>query len=386
MNKNWNVVIIGAGPAGSMLACELASIGVSDILLLDKAVFPRQKVCGCCLNAAALDQLEQAGLLGPMSLLDHGVPLHSLHVYLSGRRVAINLPAGLAISRESFDQLLVLQAVRRGVTFRDGCAARVGTLTDGYRLVHLAAGDDANLPTAAETLTARVVIAADGLGGTSLQGFSEFSLDVYPHSKVGVGTRVSAVPAGYIRNTVFMSCANHGYAGIVALEDGTCDVAAALDVDLLRDANHDIGGTVQKIMREAGLPIIEALNETRWRGTRPLTCKRKDVASCRIFVVGDSAAYVEPFTGEGIAWALAGARALTPIVRKCVREGWDDLLSAQWRYMHRRIVRDRQATSKLAAFALRNTRSVGVVSRLLEGAPFVLHPLVARVNAPIEVR
>lgn len=376
MSKIWNVIIIGAGPAGSMLACELASAGVSDIFLLDKAVFPRQKVCGCCLNAAALDQLQQAGLLEPMSLLDQGVPLRSLHVYLKGRQVAIDLPPGMAISRESFDQMLVLQAVRRGVTFRDGCPALVGTQTDGYRLVHMEA---------AETLTARVVIAADGLGGTSLQGLPEFGVEVYPRSKVGVGTRVSVVPAAYVRNTIFMSCAVEGYAGVVALEDGTFDVAAALDVGTLRAANHDVGGTVQKIMRESGLPVIEALDETRWRGTRPLTCRRKDVASCRIFVVGDSAAYVEPFTGEGIAWALAGARALAPIVRKCVREGWSDLLSAQWRYLHRRIIHDRQSTSKLAAFALRNTGAVGIMSRLLESAPFVLNPLVDRVNAPIEV-
>jgi flavin-dependent dehydrogenase len=52
--KSWNAIIIGAGPAGAMAACELAAAG--DVLLVDKAAFPRAKVCGCCLNGAALDQ------------------------------------------------------------------------------------------------------------------------------------------------------------------------------------------------------------------------------------------------------------------------------------------------------------------------------------------
>lgn len=382
MKQEWNVIVIGAGPAGSVVACELASAGIADILLVDKAKFPRRKVCGCCLNAAALHQLDESGLAAPSQLLDRGVPLNRLDVHLYGRTIAVDLPRGLAISREALDQMLVLQAVTRGVTFRDDCSAHVTQQSHDYCHVQLGHFEERNEP-----IKARLVIAADGLGGTALQKLPQFELDIYPGSKVGVGTRVtapSAVPAGFGRNTIYMACAAQGYAGVVALEDGSFDVAAALDVRGLR-ADHNTGSLVHQIMEEAGLPVIPGLAQMRWRGTRPLTCKRKDVASRRIFVVGDSASYVEPFTGEGIAWALAGARALAPVAAAAVRGGWTDLLAAQWRYLHRNLIRKRQATSKLAAFALRRTRAVGAVSHFLETAPFVLSPLVHSVNAPIEV-
>ena len=59
--RSWDAVVVGAGPAGSVAARELARRGVS-VLLVDKATFPRAKVCGCCLNAAALDTLAKIGL------------------------------------------------------------------------------------------------------------------------------------------------------------------------------------------------------------------------------------------------------------------------------------------------------------------------------------
>src|SRR5438132_14182323 len=60
-DRCWDVVVIGAGPAGAMAARQLARMGKS-VLLVDKAYFPRWKVCGCCLNAGALATLRAAGL------------------------------------------------------------------------------------------------------------------------------------------------------------------------------------------------------------------------------------------------------------------------------------------------------------------------------------
>ena len=62
-DTTWDVVVVGAGPAGSMAALEIARRGRS-VLLVDKASFPRYKVCGCCLNARALSLLELADLGG----------------------------------------------------------------------------------------------------------------------------------------------------------------------------------------------------------------------------------------------------------------------------------------------------------------------------------
>ncbi|HEY7428386.1 MAG TPA: FAD-dependent oxidoreductase, partial [Gemmataceae bacterium] len=59
--RTWDVVVVGAGPAGAMAAHELARRGCA-VLLVDRAAFPRWKVCGCCLNGHALVTLQAAGL------------------------------------------------------------------------------------------------------------------------------------------------------------------------------------------------------------------------------------------------------------------------------------------------------------------------------------
>ncbi len=60
-SRIWDVVVVGAGPAGTMAAREAARLGCS-VLLVDKASWPRPKVCGCCLNETALSVLEEVDL------------------------------------------------------------------------------------------------------------------------------------------------------------------------------------------------------------------------------------------------------------------------------------------------------------------------------------
>ena len=60
VNQTWDVIVVGAGPAGSLTARELARLG-RRVLLVDKASFPRPKVCGCCLSGSALAALSVGG-------------------------------------------------------------------------------------------------------------------------------------------------------------------------------------------------------------------------------------------------------------------------------------------------------------------------------------
>src|SRR5260370_12473887 len=75
-DRSWEVVIIGAGPAGAIAAHQLARLGKS-VLLVDKVLFPRWKVCGCCLNAGALATLHAADL-GRLAAQCRAVPLQNL--------------------------------------------------------------------------------------------------------------------------------------------------------------------------------------------------------------------------------------------------------------------------------------------------------------------
>ena len=85
----WDVIVVGAGPAGAMAAFELAHRSLR-VLLVDKSGFPRPKVCGCCLNGQALALLQARGL--ESTIANHGaVPLRHLLLAAGGRR-AIRLP------------------------------------------------------------------------------------------------------------------------------------------------------------------------------------------------------------------------------------------------------------------------------------------------------
>src|SRR4051812_35832232 len=83
----WDVIAVGAGPAGAVAARELARRGAS-VLLVERATFPRPKVCGCCLNPWSLATLAGLGL-GDLVAGLGGVPLHNMRLAAWGRQVML---------------------------------------------------------------------------------------------------------------------------------------------------------------------------------------------------------------------------------------------------------------------------------------------------------
>src|SRR5438552_5484187 len=94
-DRSWEVVILGAGPAGALAAHQLARMRKS-VLLVDKASFPRWKVCGCCLNAEALAVLRGAGL-GQLTTRAGAVPFHQVALASHTSRTVLPLPGGVAL-------------------------------------------------------------------------------------------------------------------------------------------------------------------------------------------------------------------------------------------------------------------------------------------------
>src|SRR5262249_47965937 len=155
--RTWDAVVVGAGPAGSLAARQLARAGLG-VLLVDRASFPRWKVCGCCLSAGALATLRAVGL-GDLARERGGVPLGRVRVAAGARSSLLPLPGGMALSREAFDTALVEASLAAGASFLPRTQARA-----------LPAGDPATRPLllsqdgGAAVVSARVLLAADGLG------------------------------------------------------------------------------------------------------------------------------------------------------------------------------------------------------------------------------
>lgn len=368
----WDVVVVGAGPAGALAARELAGRPVA-VLLVDKAGFPRWKVCGCCLNGRALQSLRTAGL-GSVPERLGAVPLTRFEVSSGGQTASLLLPAGVALSRAAFDAALVEQAVDSGADFLPETQARLLKADDHSRALALdRRGSSAEV-------TARLVLAANGLAN---------SLDAAPISsssrssrsgRVGAGLLVESPPDHYRRGTIYMACAAAGYVGLVRIEDDRLEVGAALDPAFIRGSGA--GQAAASVLREAGLPPVREMTTGAWRGTPRLIHRPARVSSHRLFALGDAAGYVEPFTGEGISWALAAAVAVVPVVLRALRS-WDPGIADDWARIHRRVVGRRQWLCRLLAAGLRRPALTRTATRLLAHAPVLAAPFIRHLNAPL---
>lgn len=297
-------VVIGAGPAGSLTALLLARAGVRT-LLVEKRVFPRHKVCGCCLAPTGQAVLERSGASG---VFDGGVLVETLDVRHAVGRVRARVPGYRVVAREVMDERLVAMACDAGTSVRFGEGAHVER--DGSVCV----GED--------TVRPRVVVCADGIGGRSLKEWDVFAWDVRAGSRVGVGGVIDAGDAA--RDAITMCVGDGGYCGVAPLADGRFVVAAAVDAGAVRE--RSAVGAVRGLLEGAG--VRAAVGDDALTGVPALTRRRASVeAGGRVFVVGDGVGYVEPFTGEGMSWALAGAElvsahAMAALDGRYVRGSW----------------------------------------------------------------
>lgn len=340
VGRRWDAVVVGAGPAGATAARELARRGRA-VLLVDRASFPRPKVCGCCLNGSALATLAAVGL-GDLPERLGAVPLGETRLFAGGRAASVRLPAGVALSRTALDAALVRAAIGSGVAFLPGSPN--------------------GLP---DSLTAGVRVVATGLRGEPATG-----------SRIGGGVVAPHAPA-YRPGVIHMAVGRGGYVGAVRLEDGRLDLAAAFDAPFVRSAGG-LGPAAADILRQAGSPPIPGVEFLPWKGTPALTRRPAAVAGPDWLAAGDAAGYVEPFTGEGMAWALASGVAAAGLAAD-----WHLSRAAEWEGFFARRLRPRQRVCRAAAAVLRRPRACSLAVRLLGMAPVLARPVTAALNRPL---
>jgi menaquinone-9 beta-reductase len=371
----WDAIVVGAGPAGALAARQLARAGKS-VLLVDKATFPRYKVCGCCLNATAAALLEQIGIGHVLRDL-RAQPIDQLALATTGRSVTLPIPpGGFSVSREALDEALVREAISGGAEFLDGTRARLGDNADSadQRLVELSNGSSS------VTAATNLVIAADGLRGSLLENCAEFPRVAARDSLIGVGAVLASAASHYRPGTVYMAVGKGGYVGQVRLEDGRLDVAAALDRRLIASASSPAKAAL-RIVEQAGFPWPEELSRLKWHGTPPLTRRLTRVEGRRLFVVGDAGAYVEPFTGEGMAWAMLTGCVVAPLACAAI-ESDSPRLGGQWEATHRRLLGQRMFVCRAISRLLRSPRMTGMAIATLEHLPWLATPIVRYLTAP----
>jgi flavin-dependent dehydrogenase len=129
-----------------------------------------------------------------------------------------------------------------------------------------------------------------------------------------------------------------------------------------------------------GWPPVPDLENLPWRGTPGLTRQAPRLAADRLFGIGDAAGYIEPFTGEGIAWALEGAVALAPLAALGVRH-WEPALAQRWKARYRQLIGRRQLLCRATARVLRRPALTAAVITLLAHAPWLAAPFLRFLSA-----
>ncbi len=368
----WDIAVVGAGPAGALAGRELARRGYA-VLLIDRASFPRWKVCGCCLNGHALAVLRAVGL-GPTMARSGAVPLSGIRLAASGRVAEVPLSGSVSLSREKFDGILVEAAIQAGAAFLPSTSASLSVgqarkpdLRSEVRWLELRQGP------VREHVAARLVLAADGLSGQLAAHIEGNNITTETGARIGAGVITSIAPDFYERGSIFMVCGRGGYLGLVRLEDGRLNLAAALDPNWVRSRGGP-GQAAVELLAEAGWPNVPDLAELSWRGTPALTRQARRRAAERLFLIGDAAGYIEPFTGEGMAWALAAGKAAAPLAERAA-ERWHPRFAQEWEAIYRRLLGPRQLVCRAVAAVLRSPRSMRIAVRWLALAPALAMPV-----------
>jgi flavin-dependent dehydrogenase len=294
-----DAVVIGAGPAGSAAAAALAR-GGRRVLLLEKDRFPREKVCGDFLSAAARRALERLGAL--QEIRTGAEPIERGSIHLPGApavRFALARP-GLGVSRRRLDALLAERAERLGAEVR--CGVRVvaagESSEDGLRVRWEEEGTE-------RTATASAIVGAWGRwdaldrrlgrevsGGRKFLGWSRDYED--PERSLAGDVRLYVFPGGYCGLSPVEGGLAH-LAGVVSeatwrrLSSGWEAVVAHA-----RAENSDLDAALASLGRGSG----------GFFGTGPVFFARRPPAEGRILMVGDAAGMLDPFSGEGVASAL----------------------------------------------------------------------------------
>ncbi|MCC6493623.1 MAG: FAD-dependent monooxygenase [Pirellulales bacterium] len=367
----WDVVVLGAGPAGAVAARQLALAG-QRVLLVEKCGLPRSKVCGGCLGSAALAVLERIGL-GQIPAQCGAVGLAAFELAAGGLQAALAIDRRMAVDRAAFDAALASEAARAGAVVLDQTGGRLPPFAGGgLRPIELERSGGR------QTVHARVVVVATGL-----QGHAPLESRIVRRSRIGLGAilpssgRWASDSAGALR----MAWSRDGYVGVAPLAGGRLDVAAAVDPRALVAAGSP-AALISSILDEAGFAPPPGLDAAPWRGTPLLTRRAVRVAAHRLLAIGDAARYVEPFTGEGIGWAMHSAVLAGELVAARL-DRWDAAAQRQWQRLYRQALAPHHrycyAMTRILRSAALRSAAVWTLSR----APALARPVIRHLEQPL---
>jgi geranylgeranyl reductase family protein len=329
-----DVIVVGAGPGGSATAYHLAQAGL-DVLLLEKSAFPREKVCGDGLTPRAVKSLISMGIdvTGPGWMRNEG-----LRIIGGGCRLELRWPElatypdfGLVRTRLDFDEILARTAQKAGARLQELTEVTGPVLNDAGRIVGVKARRVPEDPrerhdAPEETYTARLVVAADGVSGRLPLAMGIAKRDDRP-----MGVAVRRYYKSPRTNDTYLE--SHlelwqgdtllpGYGWIFPVGDGTSNVGLGLlnTSEAFQGTNYRslLTQWLQGMPEEWGFTEENAVGKVQG-GALPMGFNRQPHYARGLMLVGDAGGVVNPFNGEGIAYAMESGELAAEVATHAIR-------------------------------------------------------------------
>src|SRR6267378_915624 len=266
--ETFDVAIVGAGPAGSSCAafCSLAGLRT---LVLERETFPREKVCGDCLNPSSWPVLDRLDLVQRVRTLPRAKLGSVEFIAISGRRVIIDLSSEeseIAIKRSLFDMLLMSRARELGTQVYEETTVTALTSNNGWT-IETARG---------ATFAARTLVGADGRNSTVARLCN--LLPRPARERVALQAHIP-LPPGF-GDRIVLQFLREGYSGQAPVNDkelNLCLVSKPSNLSALRCWAEKQFGLQQ---------------DHQWHTITPLTRAALAPARDKLFLVGDAARVV----------------------------------------------------------------------------------------------